>query len=103
MIIDVHGIKNYRLINIYRTFTPPLNITLKENFIRQMTLINTAITTFGEGSSIILGDLNLDDSKRNDPNYRNKSFFEIMSPIIDQNNLMQIITFPTWQRVVNNH
>ena len=50
-----------------------------------------------------MGDLNLDDSKRNDPNYRNKSFFEIMSPIIDQNNLMQIVTFPTWQRVVNNN
>ena len=23
MIIDVHGIKHYRLINVYRTFTPP--------------------------------------------------------------------------------
>ena len=76
---------------------PPLNISLKENFIRQMTLIKNAITTFPKGSSIVLGDFNLDYSKRNDLTYRNNSFFEIMSPIIDQNNLMQIVTFPTWQ------
>ena len=102
IILDVKGIKNYRLVNVYRTFSPPLNIPLKDNFVRQTNLIMNALNEDPMQIPIVLGDFNLDDSKRNDIHYRNKSYFEILNPIIDQQELIQIVSFPTWHRLVNN-
>ena len=55
-----------------------------------------------ERKILIAGDSNLDDSKRYAPDYRYKHLFEHQNVLFDQHNLMQLIDFPTWSRVVNN-
>ena len=102
IVFDLKVENNYRLINVYRTFNPPANRTLKEKFTLQMNQIHLALNENPNLIPIVLGDFNLDDSKHNDIRYRNKSYFDILDPIIDQHQLFQIINFPTWHRLINN-
>ena len=51
---------------------------------------------------IIAGDFNLDDVKRYSIEHRYKNLFEIQNVIFDELNLIQMVEFPTWQRVINN-
>ena len=81
IVLDIHAKKTYRIINVYRTFNPPANITLKDNFIKQINLISNALLADSNITPIILGDFNLDDSKQNDVQYRNKSYFDKIDKI----------------------
>ena len=57
IILDVHAKKNYRLINVYRSFVAPTNLTLKVNFERQVGLINVAISTFQTEKPAVVAEL----------------------------------------------
>ena len=102
VIIDVNMIKSYRIINIYITFNPPNNETQLEHFKRQLEMIRNAITTLDQRSIIIGGDFNIDYSRIDDLNYRNKLLCEKLSLWAESESLIQIIEFPTWHRVVND-
>ena len=102
IVLDIHAKKTYRIINVYRTFNPPANITLKDNFSKQINLISNALLADSNITPIILGDFNLDDSKQNDVQYRNKSYFEVLNLLTERHHLIQLIKFPTWHRMINN-
>ena len=102
MVIDINNTTNYRIVNLYRQFNPPNNLTQIEHFSLQINKIKNAVTTLNGRKIIIAGDFNLDDSKRNAIEYRYKNLFEIQNASFDELNLIQIIEFPTWQRIINN-
>ena len=60
LIIDLLGINELRVINIYRSFAPQHNISQRDKFILQLETIKNAITT----NTILLGDFNLDWAKK---------------------------------------
>ena len=97
VIIDLNDTKKTRLINIYRPFNPP-NKTQKEFFEAQLTFI--AANT--NANTIVLGDFNLDHSKKYDINYSHKHYFTSLNNTFSRLDLHQTINFNTWSRVINN-
>ena len=92
--IKIDNIKK-RLINIYRSFNPP-NVTAKDLFITQCDLIKTAFTN----DTIVMGDFNLDYKRKHDVNYSNVNLFDLFDERMDDLNLVQLIEFDTWSRMV---
>ena len=87
-----------RVITIYRTFKPQDNSSSRDNFRKQLNLINTATTQ----STILLGDFNLDDRKRFLVDYGQRLLFEDFEQILGHHHFTQHVTEPTWERVINN-
>ena len=102
VIIDVNSDLNYRIINVYRSFNPPNGITQKVAFAQQLNLIKTAVSNSKDREIIILGDFNLDEIKHNATDYARKDLFDDLDGTFDPLNLIQMVKFPTWQRIVNN-
>ena len=100
--IDLNVKIKYRLINVYRQFNPQHNLTQSEHFTLQLNTIKTLVENAQNRNIIIAGDFNLDDDKRYSVDYRYKNLFEIQNQIFEQLNLIQIIQFKTWQRIVLN-
>ena len=98
VILDVSATKNFRLINMYRTFNPPNNITPKDFFYLQMAQIKAAYTV----NTILLGDFNLDWTKKGDEAYSNKHYFEHFDDVMEEHVCIQLVKIPTWSRMVNN-
>ena len=98
VIIDLMLNKPYRLINLYRVFSPQNNVTQKDFFTNQLQCITNANCK----NLIISGDMNLDDSKRNDIGYHNKNLFDLLLEAFEPLNLIQLTTFYTWSRMINN-
>ncbi len=59
IILDVESSPPIRLITIYRTFNPQCGCTPRENFRKQLNIINDATTP----STILLGDFNIDEKQ----------------------------------------
>ena len=96
VIIDIEGVKPYRIINLYRCFTPQEGIPAREKFNIQLDLINIALTR----NTILLGDFNLDYSKRYDETYQQRLLFSDFDDKLAHHNLIQTIDFPTWGRII---
>ena len=99
IIIDLEGTLNTRLINIYRSFAPQNGVSQHEKFKYQLSLINYAISNM---SSTLLGDFNLNFAKKNDINYSHVKYFDDFDDVLSDKNLIQVVEFPTWSRIVNN-
>ena len=102
VIIDVDMVSKYRLINIYRSFNPPNGVTQKNAFDGQLSVIKTSLTNCPNRSPIIMGNFNLDMRKKNLNDYSFKNYFKSLDTAFEPLNLIQIINFPTWDRIVNN-
>ena len=102
LIIDFKTIKNYRLINLYRVFNPTNGRTQQLNFTTQLNIIINAINENHSKQIIIVGDFNLDDSKRHSINYTNHAMFNTLLETFEPLGLQQLINFPTWERLINN-
>ena len=50
----------------------------------------------------MLGDFNLNYAKINDVDYSHVRYFDDFDDTLNDENLVQIIEFPTWSRVINN-
>ena len=50
---------------------------------------------------MLLGDFNLNYVKKNDVNYSHVRYFDDFDELLGDNNLVQIIEFPTWSRVIS--
>ena len=53
-------------------------------------------------NTIIVGDFNLDHSKKYDVTYSHKNYFTTLNEEFDQLQLLQIVNFHTWSRVINS-
>ena len=99
VIIDVtKKTKTLRIINIYRSFNPHGGVSATEMFNYQLDLINLAFNT----NTLLVGDINLDFSKRNISNYHNKNLFESFDLKLGRLDLIQLVKFPTWSRMIGN-
>ena len=98
VIIDINNTKKHRIITIYRPFNPQITISQKEFFERQLQILKTNITP----NTLVLGDFNLDQRKNFDPQYGHKLYFESLRNAFEQHRLIQVVTFDTWSRVINN-
>jgi endonuclease/exonuclease/phosphatase family metal-dependent hydrolase len=98
VIVDIKVSVGLRIINIFRCFNPQEGITPKEKFLIQLNLIKSAITQH----TILLGDFNMDYSKRFDVGYRLRDLFGSFDELLGDVGLMQLVNFPTWSRVVQN-
>ena len=96
MIIDIKDVNKTRIINVYRSFNPQNNQTQREHFDSLLENLKSNANT----KTIILGDFNLDYRKRFDINYSHKNYYLALNESLQD--FMQIITFPTWSRTVNN-
>ena len=94
IVIDILGNKHYRIISIYRTFRPPINLSVTDFFKYQISVVKNAMSP----NTIVLGDFNLDYSHKYVNNYANKHLFDNFDNELDVFNLAQVITFPTWSR-----
>jgi len=83
---------------VYRPFKTLLTTSEYINII--ISFIKSRISSNKE--IIIVGDFNLDYSRRNDPNYSNFSALQAWLTYMDEINLAQRIHNITWERVVNN-
>ena len=98
VIVDLAGIKELRIITVYRCFNPQNNMSAKEFFVYQLNVIKSALSS----NCIVLGDFNLDLSKKGNTTYQFKSYFDEFDSIFLDSNLTQMVNFATWSRVINN-
>ena len=85
-------------MNVYRPFNPQNDQTQKDFFDTQLALIQNNVTE----NTIILGDFNLDQLKAHDLTYSHKNYFEALNVCLNHLNLIQMVTFETWSRTINN-
>lgn len=97
VVIDVKSASNLRIITVYRPFNPPGNVSAREFFNQQMCQIKKAYTQ----NTILLGDFNLDWSKKGTHDYAFKHYFDFFDECMNEFNCSQIVEFATWSRVVN--
>ena len=98
VIIDVVAEKTYRIICLYRVFSTNNHVTPREKFNSQLKCISdSSVKNF-----IIMGDFNLDDSKKFEIDYVHKHLFADMEEKFGPLSLIQLVKFPTWSRVINN-
>ena len=101
VIIDLNGHEKFRIINVYRSFNPP-NMSQLEFFVAQLAVLKIASSFCKDRKLIIAGDFNLDENKRYSLENRTKSFFEQLNEFCEQLNLIQMVNFPTWRKIVND-
>jgi hypothetical protein len=97
-VIDVIGTIRFRIINIYICFNPLNNVNARDFFNQQLNLIRTAYTE----NTFVLGDFSLDWGKKGNNSYHFKRYFDDLDVVLDELNLVQLVNFPTWSRMVNN-
>ena len=102
VIIDVTSTSSYRIVNVYRQFNPPDNLTQTAHFDLQLKQCELASRNLNGKKLIICGDFNMDDKHRYSIDYRYKNLFALQNAIFENLNLIQLIKFPTWKRIVNN-
>ena len=99
IVLDIDLDVKIRLINIYRVFNPVNGMPEIEFFKNQMRIVNNAISSNNNRQIIFNGDVNLDYLKINAFDYPRQNFFTVMNESIDPFNLIQLVDFPTWERV----
>ena len=84
---------------IYRPFKIPHHNNHRE----YMESLTSELKTIDKtGFTIIIGDFNLDSSKRMIQNYNQNTVYRILDEYLDEYNLNQIETNSTWSRIVQN-
>ena len=96
VIIDLLGTTLLRIITIYRSFKPQDNTTPREKFEMQLNLIKNSITS----NCVILGDFNIDYSKKFDTSYASKQLFSDFESNLSHFGLFQHVDFSTWSRII---
>ena len=98
MIIDIDDNQKTRIMNVYRPFNPQNAQTQRDFFDTQLAIIKNNLTE----NTIILGDFNLDQLKANDLTYSHKNYFAALNECFNPLYLLQMVTFETWSRTINN-
>jgi hypothetical protein len=83
---------------MYRPFNPPGGVTASEFFRLQINQIKSA---YINKNTLLLGDFNLDWSKKGDTGYAFKNYFDYFDEVMLDTVCIQLVKFHTWSRVVN--
>ena len=76
--------------------TKLIDYNARAKFRYQLELIKNAMTS----KCVIVGDFNMDYAKIFDDNYNNKNLFQDFDDILSSFNLIQLVKFETWSRMV---
>jgi hypothetical protein len=98
IIVDLTLDSDIRIINLYRSFRPPDNLSPSVFFSNQLEIIRTSINQ----NTILMGDFNLDAEMQYRIDYPHNRLYNMLNDIIEQFNLIQLVDFPTWSRTINN-
>jgi hypothetical protein len=98
LIIDVKSEKDLRLIDLYRSFNPCGQLSPRQFFAYQLSLIKAAMTN----NCILMGDFNLDWNMKGVHSYAFKNYFRDMDEVLGEFNLIQMINTWTWSRLVQD-
>ena len=98
VVIDVKSNPGLRVITLYRSFNPQNQLQPRDFFKYQLELLKIAT----HGNTIILGDFNLDWNRKGVHGYQFKNYFSDMDNILAESNLVQLVNFNTWCRIVNS-
>ena len=62
------------------------------------------VTTYKDETinSIIIGDFNLDENQKNNSQYTHHRYFDLLQSRFNDLNLIQLVKFNTWSRLVGN-
>ena len=74
----------------------PAGLSARDLFTRQLDLIKLAFNS----NTVLMGDFNLDYNKRFDVNYQRENLFELFENKLGDLNLLQLVNFDTWSRLV---
>ena len=96
IIIDLVGESKLRIINIYRSFAPQGGESQQFKFKYQLKVMRNAICE----NFVVLGDFNLDYSLTNNVDYRYANMFGDFDYVFENYNLIQMVEFPTWSRII---
>ena len=97
VVIDIITDKKFRIINLYRSFRPQGGLSPDELFKSQLGVLKNALSP----NCLILGDFNLDAGMEFRLDYPRKATFNYLTDFVNQNNLSQLVNFPTWSRTIN--
>ena len=100
IIIDINLKTKVRLVNLYRVFNPVNGMSQIDFFRNQMRIVHNALATSNGCNVIINGDFNLDYNKSNSLEYSHANYFDILNETIEPFNLIQLVDFPTWERLI---
>ena len=100
VIIDLKTEKEYRIINIYRSFSSNDNASPTDRFLNQIQIIKRAIEANPNKHPIVLGDLNLDFNKIYSSDYNFSNLYDNLLEVFEPLGLIQLINFETWSRFV---
>ena len=70
--------------------------TKEDNKSNQLDVIKSAFIP----DTVLIGDLNLDYNKRFDVSYSREGLFEMFDAKLGELNLLQLVKFDTWSRLV---
>ena len=101
IIIDLDLTKKYRILCLYRVFSPNNQISQYTYFKNQMDMI-TETCADKTKISIIMGDFNLDENQRNNSQYSHHRYYNLLQDRFSELNMIQLIKFNTWSRLVGN-
>ena len=87
VIVDVTAETKFRLINVYRSFSPPGGSTATNCFNEQLNIIKKALGK----NCYIMGDFNLDGGKDLRPDYSNMILLNRLKNFIAESNLIQVV------------
>ena len=83
----------------YRTFKIPHHNNHREYLMESINALKGLPRTEHQ---ILIGDFNLDTTKKTHQNYQYHQLFDILDEYLDSEHLIQVDTKPTWQRIINN-
>ena len=101
VIIDISEDRDYRIINVYRSFSTYNNERPIDKFQNQLMIIQRAILESPSKIPIIVGDFNLDYNKAYNHDYQFKGYFDLLNETFEPLNICQLVHFETWSRFVN--
>ena len=96
VILDIYVNTRIIIINVYRTFRPPNGCSPDQFFNDQLDIVKKALCS----NVYVLGDFNLDVRMSDINDYQRKNSLSLLNDLALNNNLIQIINFATWSRIL---
>ena len=97
VIVDVKLKFTVRVISLYRSFRPGGGMSPEMLFRSQLDVMRGAMTN----NCLIMGDFNLDACMELRDDYNYKIHYGLLSEFTTRHNLLQLVNFKTWSRIVN--
>jgi hypothetical protein len=96
VILDISSKPDLRIINLYRSFNPPNNMSARDFFNIQLQTVKRAITN----NTVIIGDFNLDLTKKGIPSYAFASYFDDFDLTFNDINMAHLVDFLPGQELL---